>query len=127
MNPRVVDAAREAGLSFAPGVCTPTEIELAVEAGCRVLKFFPAEPAGGLAYLRAIYAPFAHLGLRFIPLGGVDLTNAAAYLREPSVGALGGSWLAPKDVIARGDWAAITGAARAARAVVEQTRGGGVS
>jgi 2-dehydro-3-deoxyphosphogluconate aldolase/(4S)-4-hydroxy-2-oxoglutarate aldolase len=127
LNPRVIAAAREAGLPFAPGVCTPTDIELAVEAGCRLVKFFPAEPSGGLAYLRAIYAPFAHLGLRFIPLGGVDSANAAAYLREPSVAALGGSWLAPKDVIARGDWAAITAAARAARAVVEHTRGGSLS
>lgn len=125
MNGRVLEAAREAGLSFAPGVCTPTDIELAVEAGCRVLKFFPAEPSGGLAYLRAISAPFAHLGVRFIPLGGVDSANAAAYIREPSVAALGGSWLAPREVIARGDWAKITEAARAARAVVEQARGGG--
>jgi 2-dehydro-3-deoxyphosphogluconate aldolase/(4S)-4-hydroxy-2-oxoglutarate aldolase len=123
-NPRVLDAAREAGLPFAPGVCTPTDIEIAVDAGCRVLKFFPAEPSGGLAYLRAVAAPFAHLGVGFIPLGGVDSANAAAYLREPSVLALGGSWLAPKDVIARRDWAAITRASETARKLVETQRGG---
>jgi len=62
LNPRVLAAAREAGLSFAPGVLTPSDIELAVEHGCKLLKFFPAEPSGGLAYLKAIAAPYAHLG-----------------------------------------------------------------
>jgi 2-dehydro-3-deoxyphosphogluconate aldolase / (4S)-4-hydroxy-2-oxoglutarate aldolase len=122
LNPRVVAEARRAGLPFAPGVCTPTDIELAVESGCRVLKFFPAEPCGGLPCLRAISAPFQHLGVRFIPLGGVAPANAAQYLSEPSVLALGGSWLAPKDLIARGDWDAITRLARDARAIVNQVR-----
>lgn len=123
MNPRVVAAARDAGLSFAPGVCTPTDIELAVEAGCRLLKFFPAEPCGGLAYLRAVWGPFAHLGVRFVPLGGVDARNAFSYLREPCVAALGGSWLAPRDAIVRRDWQSITDAANAIREVVRSIRG----
>jgi 2-dehydro-3-deoxyphosphogluconate aldolase/(4S)-4-hydroxy-2-oxoglutarate aldolase len=105
-------------------VCTPTDIELALEAGCRLMKFFPSEPSGGLAYLRAIAAPFAHLGVRYIPLGGVDAENAAAYLQEPLVAALGGSWLAPKETIARGDWEAVTRAARAVRDKVRELRGG---
>jgi 2-dehydro-3-deoxyphosphogluconate aldolase/(4S)-4-hydroxy-2-oxoglutarate aldolase len=71
MNPRVVAEAQRIGLPFAPGICTPTDIELALEAGCKVLKFFPSEPCGGLPYLRSIVAPFAHLGVQFIPLGGV--------------------------------------------------------
>lgn len=108
MNPRVVAEARRIGLPFAPGVCTPTDIELALEQDCRVLKFFPSEPCGGLAYLRTIAAPFAHLGVRYIPLGGVGAGNAEAYLREPSVLALGGSWLAPREVIQRQDWTRIT-------------------
>jgi 2-dehydro-3-deoxyphosphogluconate aldolase/(4S)-4-hydroxy-2-oxoglutarate aldolase len=124
INPRVLSAAREVGLPFAPGVCTPTDIELALEAGCRLMKFFPSEPSGGLAYLRAIAAPFAHLGVRYIPLGGVDAENAAAYLQEPLVAALGGSWLAPKETIARGDWEAVTRAARAVRDKVRELRGG---
>ena len=66
-NPHVVDAAQQAGLPFSPGVCTPSDVEAAVERGCRTLKFFPAEPCGGLSYLKSIAAPFAHLGLRFIP------------------------------------------------------------
>lgn len=122
MNPRVVAEAGRIGLPFAPGVCTPTDIELALEAGCKVLKFFPSEPCGGLPYLRTIAAPFMHLGVRFIPLGGVGPANAAQYLNEPSVLALGGSWLAPKDVIAKGGWAAITGLAREATDIVKQIR-----
>jgi 2-dehydro-3-deoxyphosphogluconate aldolase/(4S)-4-hydroxy-2-oxoglutarate aldolase len=122
MNPRVVAEAKRIGLPFAPGVCTPTDIELAIEAGCKLLKFFPSEPCGGLAYLRTISAPFMHLGVQFIPLGGVGPANAAQYLKEPSVLALGGSWLAPKDLIAKGGWAAITKLAREASDIVKQVR-----
>ena len=122
MNPRVVAEAARIGLPFAPGVCTPTDIELALEAGCKALKFFPSEPCGGLTYLRSIAAPFMHLGVQFIPLGGVSAANAATYLKEPSVLALGGSWLAPKDLIAKGDWAAITKLAREASDIVKQVR-----
>ena len=123
MNPRVVTAAREAGLSFAPGVCTPTDIELALEQGCRVMKFFPAELSGGLAYLRAIGAPFAHLGVRFIPLGGLGATNAESYLREESVLALGGSWLATKAAIEGERWEDVSEQARLARELVKRVRG----
>ena len=123
MNPRVVTAAREAGLSFAPGVCTPTDIELALEQGCRVMKFSPAELSGGLAYLRAIGAPFAHLGVRFIPLGGLGATNAESYLREESVLALGGSWLATKAAIEGGRWEDVSEQARLARELVKRVRG----
>ncbi|SKB09084.1 2-dehydro-3-deoxyphosphogluconate aldolase / (4S)-4-hydroxy-2-oxoglutarate aldolase [Prosthecobacter debontii] len=123
MNPRVVAEAQRIGLPFAPGVCTPTDIELAVEQGCRLLKFFPSEPCGGLAYLRTIAAPFAHLGVKYIPLGGVGAGNAEAYLQEPSVHALGGSWLAPRELIQQKDWAAITARAAEVRAVVQRVRG----
>lgn len=124
MNPRVVAAARAAGLPFAPGVCTPTDIEIAIEAGCKLLKFFPAEPCGGLPYLRSIAAPFAHLGVRFIPLGGIGAENAARYLAEPSILALGGSWIAPRELIQRKDWAGITRNAREAADIVKRARGG---
>ena len=122
MNPRVVAEAQRIGLPFGPGVCTPTDIELALEAGCKVMKFFPSEPSGGLGYLRTIAAPFLHLGVKFIPLGGVTMGNAVAYLQEPSVLALGGSWLAPKDLIAKGDWTGITKLAREACDLVKQVR-----
>lgn len=123
-NPRVLEHALGCGLPFAPGVCTPTDIELAIEAHARLLKFFPAEPSGGLAYLRTVAAPFAHLGVKFIPLGGIGPANAEAYLREPSVLALGGSWLAPRELVQRRDWAEIRRNARAAADLVAKVRGG---
>jgi 2-dehydro-3-deoxyphosphogluconate aldolase/(4S)-4-hydroxy-2-oxoglutarate aldolase len=123
-NPRVLEHALGCGLPFAPGVCTPTDIEMALETNARLLKFFPAEPSGGLAYLRTIAAPFAHLGVQFIPLGGISLANAEAYLREPSVLALGGSWLAPRELVQQRDWQAIRANARAAADLVARVRGG---
>lgn len=123
-NPRVLEHALGCGLPFAPGVCTPTDIEIALEANARLLKFFPAEPCGGLAYLRTIAAPFAHLGVKFIPLGGVGPGNAEAYLSEPSVLALGGSWLAPRNLVQRRDWEAIRANARDAADLVARVRGG---
>ena len=113
-NPRLLSAAREAGFSFAPGVATPTDIEIAVEHGCRLLKLFPAGQLGGLAYLRAMAAPYAHLGLRYIPLGGLTAANAGEYLDDPLIAAIGGSWIAPRDVIKGKNWSAITALAREA-------------
>jgi 2-dehydro-3-deoxyphosphogluconate aldolase / (4S)-4-hydroxy-2-oxoglutarate aldolase len=122
MNPRVVAEAQRTGLPFAPGVCTPSDIEQALECGCRLLKFFPAEPLGGMAYLKSIAAPYAHLGVRFIPLGGVDAGNAQRYLGEPIVHALGGTWLAPRDLIQKGDWPAITQRAKQVSEIVKTIR-----
>ncbi len=124
VNPRVLAEARRLGLPFAPGICTPSDIEIALEAGCRLLKFFPAEPCGGLPYLRSISAPFSHLGVRFLPLGGIDESNAERYLREPCIQALGGSWIAPRDMIAAKNWAAITANAQRATDLVASVRGG---
>ncbi|MCX7819091.1 MAG: bifunctional 4-hydroxy-2-oxoglutarate aldolase/2-dehydro-3-deoxy-phosphogluconate aldolase [Kiritimatiellae bacterium] len=121
-NPRVLEAAARSGLPFAPGVATPSDIERALEHGCQVLKLFPAEPLGGIAYLRAIAAPYQHLGVRFVPLGGLTQGNVAQWLAEPLVLAVGGSWLAPRDAIRNGDWAAIRALAEAARTAVVQTR-----
>lgn len=117
MNPRVVAAAAAAGLPFAPGVCTPSDIEQALEHGRTVLKFFPAEPSGGLAYLRVIAAPYAHLGVSFVPLGGVTEANLTAYLSDPLIAAVGGSWLAPPAAIRARDWATIQATAARAAAI----------
>lgn len=122
MNPRVVEAARSAGLPFAPGICTPSDIERALEYDCRLLKFFPAEPCGGLKYLDAIAAPYQHLGVQYIPLGGVNEANCAAWLSSRHVGSLGGSWLAPKELIAARDWAGITALARRAASIRDTVR-----
>jgi 2-dehydro-3-deoxyphosphogluconate aldolase/(4S)-4-hydroxy-2-oxoglutarate aldolase len=122
LNRRVVQAARQTGLPFAPGVCTPSDIEAAVEEGCRLLKFFPCEPIGGLEYLRSVAAPFQHLGLKFVPLGGVNAGNLREYLSEPSVCCVGGSWIAPRRLIERAAWAEIAGNARQARRQVDALR-----
>ncbi len=122
MNPRVVEAALSEGLPFAPGICTPSDIERALEFDRRLLKFFPSEPSGGLKYLDVIAAPYAHLGLRYLPLGGVTEENCTSYLRNPHVAGLGGSWLAPKQAIADHDWASIESAARRAIALRDEVR-----
>ena len=122
-NPRVIQRAIEIGLPFSPGVCTPTDIEMALELGCRVLKFFPSEPSGGLNYLKSTAAPYMHLGVKYIPLGGVSGKNAEEYLRDPNVMALGGSWLGPRDLIQKRDWAAITKLASEATEIVKSVRG----
>ena len=121
MNPRVVKAADDAGLPFAPGILTPSDIEQALECGCRMLKFFPAESSGGLAYLKAMAAPYLHLGVSFIPLGGVNEKNMASYLADPLIDAVGGSWLAPRDAIREGRWDEITALAKAAREIINRT------
>ena len=107
LNRSVLAAAREHGFSFAPGIVTPSEIETAIECGCRLMKFFPAEVSGGLGYLRSMAGPYAHLDLSFIPLGGLNETNVASYLADPLVHAVGGSWIAPRSLIKARDWTTI--------------------
>lgn len=114
LNPAVIEAAAECALPFAPGIATPSDIEGALAHGLHTLKFFPAELSGGLPYLRAIAAPYQHLGVRFLPLGGLNLDNMATYLADASVAAIGGSWIAKREAIAAGDWQAITANAKAA-------------
>lgn len=121
-NPRVLQAARKAGLSFAPGIATPTDIEIAVENGCHLLKFFPAEAAGGLSYLKAMAAPYAHLGLKYIPLGGLTSQNMAPYLTDPLIAALGGSWLAPRELIRSQKWETIQSLATEATQKIKSLR-----
>ena len=123
MNPRIVECALNAGLPFAPGICTPSDIERALEFDRKFLKFFPCEPSGGLKYLDAIAAPYAHLGLKYVPLGGVNQENCTTYLKHPLVGALGGSWLAPKPMIAAQDWKGIETNARLAIEARDSVRG----
>lgn len=95
-NPTVVGEAMKNGYAFAPGICTPSEIEQAYELGCRFFKFFPAE-AGGVKMLKSIAAPYKHLGIKFMPTGGVTIDNAADWLAVPEVSAAGGTWLNKAD------------------------------
>ena len=88
------------------------------------MKFFPAEPSGGLQYLKSMAAPYAHLGVRYIPLGGVSLDNMSDYLADSSILAVGGSWIAPRKAIAEGDWEKIAANAAEARSRADLVRGG---
>ncbi len=123
LNPRMLDLAAEIGLPYVPGAMTPSDLQAGIERGVHVFKFFPAVPAGGIPFLRSIAAPFGLHGLRFIPTGGVSPGNLADWLSEPSVAAVGGTWIANRSMIRNGDWAGIgraaTEAVRAARAVRE--------
>lgn len=121
-NRRVVEAAHGHRLPFAPGVATPSELEAAIELGCREVKFFPAEASGGLDYLRSMGGPYRHLGIRFLPLGGINWMNLGSYLGDPQVVAVGGSWLATREQIAGQDWEAITQQARQAREITDRVR-----
>jgi 2-dehydro-3-deoxyphosphogluconate aldolase / (4S)-4-hydroxy-2-oxoglutarate aldolase len=107
-NPTVIQAAAAAKLPLIPGVLTPGEMERALEAGCPTVKFFPAEAAGGVAFLKAISGPYAHTALRIIPLGGIGPKNLREYLALPIVAAVGGSWLAPPELISARQWARVT-------------------
>lgn len=121
-NPEIVAAANEAGLQFSPGVMTPSEVEGALALGCRLLKFFPAEVAGGVNMLKALAGPYSHTGVRFIPTGGVSMGNLAAYLQLPVVAAIGGSWMVDKQFVSAGKWAEITRITREAIAAATAAR-----
>lgn len=108
----LLDAAAQSAVPLLPGAITPGEIMMAREAGLDFLKFFPAEQAGGAAFLKALASPFA--GIRFCPTGGVSETNAGDYLALPNVVCVGGSWVAPDKLVKAGDWAAIEKLAREA-------------
>lgn len=121
-DPQVLDAAARYHLDFAPGIMTPGELSLTASRGLRIAKFFPAGIAGGPAALAGISAPFSHLGLRFIPTGGVTQDTMREWLRLPQVLAVGGTWIARSEDIRNGNFAEITRLARAARQQVQQIR-----
>ncbi|GFE64253.1 bifunctional 4-hydroxy-2-oxoglutarate aldolase/2-dehydro-3-deoxy-phosphogluconate aldolase [Litoreibacter roseus] len=112
---RLLDACEDAELPLLPGAATATEAMRLLERGYTMLKFFPAEASGGAVALKAIGAPIPQVS--FCPTGGVSLTNAETYLSLPNVVCAGGSWVAPKDKVDEGDWAAIEDLARAAAAL----------
>ena len=115
LTPALALAASESALPFLPGVMTPSEVIAARAAGFRHLKLFPAREAGGVAMLQALGGPFPDV--RFCPTGGIGATNARDYLALDNVVCVGGSWLAPRDAVAQGDWARITRLAREAQAL----------
>ncbi len=114
-TPRLIAASVEIGLPLLPGAATASEVMALWEQGYDMLKFFPAEAAGGAPALKSIGAPIPQVA--FCPTGGITPQNAASYLALPNVLCAGGSWVAPKDLIAKGDWAGITALAAAAAAL----------
>lgn len=108
LNPETVRTAKQAGLEFSPGVMTPGEVEQALSLGCKLLKFFPAEAAGGVNMLKSLAGPYAHTGVKFVPTGGVTSANLASYLKLPVVAAIGGSWMVDKALVNAGKWEEIT-------------------
>jgi 2-dehydro-3-deoxyphosphogluconate aldolase/(4S)-4-hydroxy-2-oxoglutarate aldolase len=105
-TPELLDAAAAGDLPFMPGIATASELMQAQARGFNLVKFFPAEQAGGLKALRALGGPFRQV--RFCPTGGIGEANAASWLAEPNVVAVGGSWLCPAAEIRSGNWAGIT-------------------
>ncbi len=111
-SPRLLAAARDHELPWLPGAATASECMHLLEEGYRLLKFFPAEAAGGVAALKGIGGPLPQLG--FVATGGIGPDNAASYLKLPNLRAVGGSWLTPPDAVQSGDWARIEALAKAA-------------
>jgi 2-dehydro-3-deoxyphosphogluconate aldolase/(4S)-4-hydroxy-2-oxoglutarate aldolase len=107
LNELVIRKAYALNLPFVPGVMTPSDVEHGLALGCKLQKFFPAEVAGGVKMLKALAGPYAHTGIKFIPLGGVNADNAHAYLTLPIVAAIGGSWIVERTLIAEKNWSAI--------------------
>lgn len=101
-DPQIVDAAKAAGMPFCPGIMTPSDLTLATARGVRLAKFFPAGVAGGPKALSGISAPFAHLGVRFIPTGGVTVETIGEWLAIRQVVAVGGTWIAKTEDIREG-------------------------
>jgi len=117
LNPNIVRHCEKIGVPVLPGVCTPSEIEQALELNLQVLKFFPAEAMGGLKMVKALSAPYG--GVSFVPTGGIGPDNLLAYLNFGKVLACGGSWMVKEDWIDAGDFGKVTQSAREAVAIRE--------
>jgi len=108
LNERVVEACATGGMPLVPGVITPSEVERARALGLSLLKFFPAEQAGGAAMLKALAGPYGHTGLKFVPTGGINAAKAPDYFALPTVAAVGGSWFVDRKLVNAGIYSEIT-------------------
>ncbi|MEV5102966.1 bifunctional 4-hydroxy-2-oxoglutarate aldolase/2-dehydro-3-deoxy-phosphogluconate aldolase [Streptomyces massasporeus] len=108
----LLEAMRASGVPFLPGVSTASEVVALLERGVREMKFFPAQAAGGTAYLKSLSGPLPQA--RFCPTGGIGPASAPDYLALPNVGCVGGSWMLPQDALAARDWGRVEELARAA-------------
>ncbi len=106
-DPAVVKAAADIGMPFCPGIATASELSCALSMGCKIVKFFPAQSAGGVKYIKDLLGAFRFTGVKFMPTGGINASNAADYLSVPEIICCGGTWIAPKQLIAEANWNAI--------------------
>ena len=123
LNPKVVEAAGNAGMEIFPGVANPTDIEAARAMGLKTLKFFPAEPLGGVAMLKALIGPYGHTGIKFVPTGGIDASKAVDYAALDAVAAIGGSWFVKADMMEKGEWGKIEAMTRYAIEMITEAGG----
>lgn len=121
LNPEVVKHCQKLGVSVCPGTQTPTEMEAAMALGLDTVKFFPAEPAGGLSMIKAVAAPYT--GLTFMPTGGIGPKNVEDYLAYDRILAVGGSWMVKKELVKEGNFEAILELVKEARNCVDKIRG----
>ena len=121
LNPRIVKYCVEKGIVITPGCANASDMEQALENGLEVVKFFPAEPAGGLNMIKALAAPY--VGLKFMPTGGISPKNVRDYLAYNRIIACGGSWMVKNDLVKAGDFAAITEMAKECVQIVKESRG----
>ena len=121
LNPKVVKYCQEKNIPITPGIQTPTEIEAALDLGLKLVKFFPAEPAGGLKMIKAIAAPY--VDVTFMPTGGINEKNVREYLAYDRIVACGGSWMVKKDLVANGEFDKIREMTAEAVAIVKEMRG----
>lgn len=119
LNMEVVEKAQELGFKMIPGVITPGEVERGLSMGLKLLKFFPAEAAGGARMLKALAGPYGHTGLKFVPTGGIHAGNAQAYLDLDVTAAIGGSWFVDKKLVADGEFAKIRSLTKEALALTQ--------
>jgi 2-dehydro-3-deoxyphosphogluconate aldolase/(4S)-4-hydroxy-2-oxoglutarate aldolase len=122
-NPQVVKKSVDVKFPLFPGVLTPSEIEQGLSFGLKVLKFFPSEASGGVNMLKAVSGPYGHLGIKFVPTGGVNLKNLGDYLALSQVIAVGGTWIATKEAISAKKWGDIEKNAADVVQAVKKLRG----
>ena len=121
INPRIVKYCNEKGVLITPGCINPTDIEQALECGLKVVKFFPAEPAGGLNMIKALAAPY--VDVKFMPTGGINPKNVRDYLAYDRIVACGGSWMVKSDLVKNGEFDKIKELAKECAEIVKESRG----
>ena len=121
LNPEVVKYCLDKNIAITPGVVTPSEMEQAIELGLNIVKFFPAEPSGGLSMIKAVSAPYTML--KFMPTGGINPGNVKEYLKSDKIFACGGSWMVKGDLVDAGNFDKIKELTKEAADIVKEIRG----